>query len=443
MNSKVSRILVLLLVGVIVSTGVIPRQAISEEMTLERLMEKYPQYGIEDGTLDIPDKKISKKYMGDYYVSNYTVVPLLAGVDGRKNDTPFLALVFDSGSKNCANYISVDTGYAVYEFQAKEIRKAGKHQPFSLLDRELIQMVREMTVSEKTEISMRTKKNGKAVSFELSDRQKELLTDFYDAYNVLLGKTNVTQAALVMSLLSASFDYKVHTVRLKSLQAATTTPNPEATEYTQEGLGEQEAMKKDNLSLHAGVQLGMGIREVAEKEAAAGNELINKSKKYGGKTVTVQNAETVDLPYGMLYYEGKVAGGDGQSHANFSFSEGSRILTALQYYIHSAEKDSKKMSEKIVTMLKDKYGDPIASKTNKKMLDVDKSVSEVVSAQDVTLIDDYSQWLIELEGGSKVLIEYIYKTKPILKGMYNTVKYVLLDHDFASNPGGGSMEDDL
>jgi len=197
--------------------------------------------------------------------------------------------------------------------------------------------------------------------------------------------------------------------------------------------------EETEVTLHAGVKLGMGIREVVQAETDAGNTVYNASPNAKGVRVSPEEAESVSLPWGMLYYYGKVAGGDADSHANYSFNE-DRVLTKVQYFIRSSKKERKKLYDQIEDTLAKKYGKPGASAATRTKLVSDGELSKVASYVDIRRIADYSQWIVEQPDGTRILIEHIFQDSST-NGEYNFMNYVIIDSD--SDSGSSSLEDDL
>ncbi len=191
------------------------------------------------------------------------------------------------------------------------------------------------------------------------------------------------------------------------------------------------------LSLHAGVQLGMTIREVVQAEVDAGNTVVNKDPKAGGIAISPDEAETVNLSFGMLYYYGELAGGNKKSHANYKF-DGQRILNAVNYFINSSKNDGRKLYDQIEKLLKEKYGEPSTSAATKTRLDVSAEVSKVSSYKDMARIADFSQWIVNQTDGISILIEHVYQASSS-NGEYNFVNYAILDE----SSKGKSIGDDL
>lgn len=197
--------------------------------------------------------------------------------------------------------------------------------------------------------------------------------------------------------------------------------------------------EEKEVSLHAGVKPGMGILEVVQTEADAGNKLVNASPNAGGKEVTADNAESIELPFNRLYYYGKVAGGDSDSHANFFFND-ERILTKVEYFIRSSKGKARKLYNQIEEALRNNYGKPDTTAAARKKLDLGSDVSKVSSYRNIASIGDYSQWIVTQPDGSKVLIEHVFQQASSNKE-FNFVNYVLLDTDVETE--ADRMEKDL
>lgn len=407
--------------------------------TPEEILAAYPGYEISEGILD--PKEPMSKHNKNLYQGGCAFAP---GLSLDKN-TPFIALILDAGKNNAPNFVTVETEYSVYEFEAVQKAKNGGKTTFMLYDSRFWDMLREMDQSaEAVKITYRSKKNAKGKPITLNDEQRKIIRIFYRTWNKMLLDVNLVNYAKTMKILQDMYNYNLVVIHIKDMPAPTV--NPEAENYETVKTDEQPADGKESageateVSLHGGVKLGMGIREVVQTETDAGNVIYNASPNAKGIKVSPDQAETVKLPWGMLYYYGKLAGGDKDSHANYKFTD-ARILNRVEYYIHSgSKKDGEKLFGKIEETLKEKYGEPGASAAAKKKMDVDAEFSKVSSYKDITRIADYSQWLIKQPDGSAILIEHIFQGSST-NGEFNFMNYVILEGN--SGSGSDSLGDDL
>ena len=183
---------------------------------------------------------------------------------------------------------------------------------------------------------------------------------------------------------------------------------------------EEEAKKRDLLinSLHGEVKLGMGKGEVIQAETDAGNVLFES----GDKVATPDKAEEK----GWLYYYGEVAGGNPQSWVTYAFDDQNE-LTRIMYFIKTiSSTEGRKLFEQIEKTLKKEYGEPIASAALKTRLDIDGLVSTLSKNHKTDA--DYSQWIINQEDGTLVLIEHAYKPFST-NDVFNEIDYTALDEN--------------
>ena len=408
--------------------------------TPEEILAAYPGYEISNGILD--PKEPMNKHSKKLYQNGCAIAP---GLSLDKN-TPFIALILDAGKGNAPNYVTVETEYSVYDFEAIEKAKNGEKTVFMMYDSRFWEMLREINQSaEAVKVTYRSKKNAKGKTFTINEEQRKILRVFYRTWDkMLLDVNNLVNYTATMKMLQGAFDYKLTVRHIKDLPAPTINPDAENYETVktdkQPADGSGAEGKGSEVSLHAGVKLGMGIREVVQAETDAGNTVYNASPNAKGIKVSPDKADTVQLPWGMLYYYGKLAGGDKNSHAAYKFND-ARILTSVQYFIHSSsKKDGKKLYDQIEETLKGKYGEPGASAASKTKLDAGKELSKVASYRDITRIADYSQWLVRQPDGSAILIEHIFQSSST-NGEYNFMNYVI--HVESNESQSGSLEDDL
>ena len=434
---KVRRLISVLLILMLLSAAVSVLAEEQETMTSEEILAAYSGYEISDGILG--PKAPASKYNKKLYQNGCTMLPALS----LDKNTPFLMLLMEAGKNAAPNFITVETEFSVYDFEASQKAKNGGATTFALYDSRFWTMMKEIGLSSVVKVTFRSKQNAKGKSFKLSKEQQTLLSIFYKTWDKMLLDVNVVTYGKTMEILGNSFKYNLVVRHIKDIP--TPTPNPEAESYetvkTEDPAADSTEPAGDGteVKLHAGVKLGMGIREVVQVETDAGNIVYNASPNAKGVKVSPDEAETVKLPWGMLYYYGKLAGGDKDSHANYGFDD-TRKLTKVQYFIHSSKNDAKKLYDQIEDALKEKYGEPGASAKTKTKLDAGSDVSKVASYKDITKIADYSQWMIRQPDGSMILIEHIYQASST-NGEFNFMNYVLIPSDNGSETP--NLGDDL
>lgn len=441
---KHKRIVVLLFTVLFVCSLLVT--AVAEVMTSQQIRQKYPGYIIESDVLQPRD--MTKSSVGELFVDKYAIAPALALSKG----SPFLMLLINAGSSNVANYVTITTEFAKYEFQASETKNKGEVQVFCFYNMSLAEMMKHIGMSDVVEINIRSGRNTQGKTFELSENQKVICGEFYALYEDLLRDENLVNLALVYMLAEMNINHYPVVTKLKDEPKDVENIQPEAvtvdyvtpdTEASDEVVFSTTNGTLD-FSLHSGVKLGSGIRDVVQRETDAGCVLKTSMTK-DAKKATSQNAETLELPYNMLYFTGPVAGGDSDSHINYSFTTNTKTLYRAQYYLRSdsnaKEESYKAFHDKLVKI----YGTPVGTAKDGTLWEYTyndvsynefKPISNIASYVKLSNLADYSQWVLTGSDGSVILIEHLFQNFSTNRE-YNLINYAYYDaqtmEDFMNN----------
>ena len=419
---------------------------VAEIMTPQQIRQKYPGYMIEDDVLQPID--MNKSSVGELFVDKYAIAPALALSKG----SPFLMLLINAGSSNVANYVTVTTEYAIYEFQANEMKDKGDIQVFCFYNMSLAEMLKHISMSEVVEINIRSGRSTQGKTFELSENQKVICGEFFYMFEEMLRSENLVNLALVYMIAEGTINHHPVVTKLKDEPEDTEVVEPEtvSVDYVAHGndaSGEvvySTANGTLDFSLHSGVKLGSGIGEVVQKETDAGCTLMTTLTKEA-KKATPQNAETLELPYDKLYFTGPVAGSDSDSHINYSFTTNTKSLYRAQYFLRSSsntkEESYNAFHEKLVKI----YGDPVGTAKDGTLWEYTyndvsynefKPLSNIASYVKLSSLEDYSQWVLTGSDGSVILIEHLFQSSSTNRE-FNLINYAYYDaqtmEDFINN----------
>ena len=367
-------------------------------------------------------------------------------------------LIINAGSGNVANYVTIRTDYAVYDFQAVNNLKKGAIQTFSFFDMKYADMMRHISISDEVTVTLKSSAGAKGKTFRMNAAQKEIFTVFYETYNMMLENTNLASLAFVYQICLSTMDHHLTVTKLKdeprsgpetpemvSVEAETAADEPAvngiSTEAGADVPGVQNLMpvvytsggKQVKVKLHSGVKLNYGIRTVVDLETTAGCKLQN-SNTDSKQFATVDNAMTIELPFNMLYMHGTVAGGDNDSHINYSFTKDTRKLFRTQYYIRCAESRQKQMYADLEAKLRSIYGEPVCTRETLTLWEYSKAevaanqyrpISNLAAYRDLSLLPDYSQWVLNGSDGSVILIEHVFQRSSLRE--YNLINYAYFD----------------
>lgn len=430
---KQKRLVSLLLVLVLV-VSMLPASA-DETMTSQKILQKYPGYYVEDNILQ--PKDMTKAMVGELFVGNYCIAPGISLTKG----SPFLVLFISAGPSNVANYVTVETEYARYDFQASEMKKDGSVQVFCLYDMAFFDMMKHIRMSETASINVRTGRGTPGKTLEFSDAQKEICGEFYDLMNEILQNEDLVSLALVYMVCETTIDHKLSVTKLKDepkepeVETVNVTANyAEPAEKTEEEVVYSTPNGPLDFALHSGVKLGSKIADVVDKETRAGCILLT-SLTNSAQKATVSNVAKLNLPYDSLYYKGPVAGGDDDSRICYKFTQYDKMLYCTHYILRTAgmekEESYKTFHDKLVKV----YGEPVGTAKdntlweytyNKVGYNDQKPVSKIASYVNVSNLADYSQWVLTGSDGSVILIEHIFQNLSS-NGEYNLINYAYYD----------------